>query len=154
MGDTPDNKTEGGKGIAQKFLERAWSILTSGDTRPLCKYFIGIAPSAEGGFHEGFSCELRHDWGAGKWECSGSHCYSYEPFEPSLLRDGYCCYSSANVYHIMRYIHSARWGVTLCGRLADARAGAEVYGTDKQFQYERLCAYCSGVLYRIEHDDV
>ncbi len=148
------NKMGEQKSIVQKSLGRGWYIYTNGDPRPPCKYFIGIAPSAQGDFYPGFSCELRHDWEAGARRCSVSDCYSYEPFEPSLLRDGYCCYSGSSVYHLMGYIHIMSWGVTLCGRLVDARSGAEIYGADKQFKYERLCAYCSGVLWRLEGKDV
>lgn len=126
---TPNNKAEERKAIVQKSLERAWSISTNEDPRLPCKYFIGIASHGQGDFYENFSCELRWDREVNARECSALHCYSYEGFEPSLLRDGYCCYSNSDVYHIMGYIYSMRWGVTLCGRLVDARKGAEIYGT-------------------------
>jgi len=147
------NKTGGQKTIVQKFLERAW-FDTNKEQRPPCKYFIGIASSKQGDFYEGFSCELPHDWGAGTGRCSASNCYSYTPIEPSLLRDGYCSYSGSDVYHVMRYIHTMRWGVTLCNRLVDAMQGAEIYGVDKQFEYERICSYCLGVLGRLESKEI
>jgi len=148
------NKMGKGSTIVQQFLERFWSSDTNGDPRPPCKYFIGIAPSKQGGFSSSYSCELHHDREAGNWRCSTAGCYRYEPFEPSLLIDGYCCYSGSNVYHIMRYIYSVRWGVTLCDRLVDAKQGAEIYSSDKKFEYERVCSYCWAAFGRLEEKEL
>ena len=135
---------------SQIFLEGAWSVITKGHRIP-CKYFVGIGRAWDGSMRNGFSCELegKSIYDKELVRCSPD-CYFYQPYEPSMLKNGFCWLPQGMVYHVMGYIHSMRLGQTLCARLVDAREGVEIIGSGNEIDEAEICSFC---LARLRHPE-